>query len=88
MTPEADQGGQSEDVQSAEEGDAQGRIAEHLAERGGDDPDQVEDVPAGNAGADAGAGGAARVEPDSRSTIQDESIHNDEPGIGTRRSGD
>ncbi|WP_144875633.1 hypothetical protein [Microbacterium sp. 1.5R] len=72
----------------AAEPDAKDRIAALLDERGGDDPDAVGDVPAGGAGADSGGAGAVRVDPASKGEVKDESIHNDEPGIGTRRSGD
>lgn len=65
-----------------------GPISEHLAERGGDDTDLIENVPAGGAGADAGAGQAARVDPSSDASVPDESEHNDEPGIGTRGAED
>lgn len=59
-----------------------------IDDRNADDPDQVGETPAGNAGADSGGAGPVRVDPESESTIQDESIHNDEPGVGTRRSED
>lgn len=78
----------SEDVGAAGDADSQARISEHLAERGGDDPDLIEDVPAGGGGADAGAGGAARVESPSGDPDAYESTHNDEPGIGARRPGE
>lgn len=73
---------------AASEPDAQDRIADLLAERGGDDADAVGDVPAGGAGADSGGSGAVRVDPVSEAEVQNESAHNDEPGTGTRRSGD
>ena len=63
-------------------------IAALIEDRNADDPDPVGETPAGNAGADSGGSGAVRVDPSSESSVQDESIHNDEPGIGTRRSGD
>lgn len=63
-------------------------IAALIDDRNADDPDQVGETPAGNAGADSGGSGAVRVDPSSESSVQDESIHNDEPGIGTRRSGE
>lgn len=66
--------------------DAEESIAAHLAERGGDDAEALGDVPAGGAGADSGGGSAVRVDPASASEVKDESVHNDEPGIGTRRS--
>lgn len=43
-------------------------------------------VPAGGAGADSGAADAVRVDPDDASEVPDESTHNDEPGVGTRRA--
>lgn len=73
---------------AAAEPDAKDRIAEMLDDRGGDDPNAVGDVPAGGAGADSGAAGAVGVDPASKGEVKDESIHNDEPGIGTRRSGE
>lgn len=82
----ADSAGDARDA--AAEPDAKDRIAEMLDDRGGDDPDAVDDVPAGGAGADSGGAGAVRVDPASKGEVKDESIHNDEPGIGTRRSGD
>lgn len=80
-----DQGLRPENVTSPADGDAEARIAEHLAERGGEDTPASGDVPAGGAGADSGAAAAVGVEPGSRSSVPDESTHNDEPGIGTRR---
>lgn len=74
-------GDEGEPARSAHES-----IAAHLAERGGDDPGRLQDLPAGGAGADAGAGQAAHVDPASHASIPDESTHNDEPGIGTRRA--
>lgn len=79
----AERGG-SDDPSTPSDGDPHARIAEHLAERGGD---AVSDVPAGGAGADAGAGvDAVRVDSDSPSSGSGkyQSTHNDEPGIGTR----
>ncbi|WP_447911524.1 hypothetical protein [Microbacterium phyllosphaerae] len=61
-------------------------IAALIDERDGDDPGQVTDTPAGGAGADSGGSGAVRVDPSSESSVADESVHNDEPGVGTRRS--
>lgn len=65
-------------------------VAAHLAERGGDDPAGVQDVPAGGAGADAGAGSAARVDPASENPPEPayESTHNEEPGVGPRHGED
>lgn len=88
MTGADDQNRDSADVQNAGDADATARISEHLSEHGGDDAELIEELPAGNAGADAGAGGAAGIDPDSEASVQDESMHNDAPGIGTRRSGD
>lgn len=61
-------------------------IAALIEERDGDDPGHVTDTPAGGAGADSGGSGAVRVDPSSESSVADESVHNDEPGVGTRRS--
>ncbi|WP_311245712.1 hypothetical protein [Microbacterium sp. WCS2018Hpa-23] len=61
-------------------------VAALIEERDGDDPGQVTDTPAGGAGADSGGSGAVRVDPSSESSVADESVHNDEPGVGTRRS--
>lgn len=61
-------------------------IAALIEDRDGDDPGQVTDTPAGGAGADSGGSGAVRVDPSSESSVADESVHNDEPGVGTRRS--
>jgi len=63
-------------------------IAALIEERDGDDADRVTDTPAGGAGADSGGSGAVRVDPSSESSVTDESVHNDEPGVGTRRSED
>lgn len=49
--------------------------------------DDVQEVPAGRAGADSGAADAVRVSPDDESTAPDESAHNDEPGVGPRDGG-
>ena len=57
-----------------------------IGDQGGDQ--QVQDVPAGGAGADSGAADAVGVDPESESSVPDESVHNDEPGVGTRRSDD
>ncbi|WP_029264146.1 MULTISPECIES: hypothetical protein [unclassified Microbacterium] len=81
-----DQGLRPENVQSPADADADARIAEHLAERTGEDAGSAGKVPAGGAGADSGSAEAVRVDPDSRSSVPDESTHNDEPGIGTRRA--
>ncbi|WP_341955961.1 hypothetical protein [Microbacterium sp. LWH13-1.2] len=61
-------------------------IAALIDERDGDDPGQVADTPAGGAGADSGGSGPVRVDPSSAASVPDESVHNDEPGVGTRRS--
>lgn len=42
------------------------------------------DVPAGAAGADSGAVGTARVDPDDEARLQGISSQNDLPGVGTR----
>ena len=56
------------------------------ASDGDDAPaDDVEDVPAGGAGADSGAADTVRVDPDDESSIANVSKLNDEPGVGTRR---
>jgi hypothetical protein len=69
-----------------ETSDAQKRIAEQMKERGAEDPDLVEDIPAGGGGADSGAAETVRVDPESGDAITDESVHNDEPGVGPRRA--
>lgn len=82
-----------EDVATPAEGDGQARIADHVAARNADDPDVLddvprEDVPAGGAGADSGAAAAVQVDPDDESSVKNLSSHNDEPGVGTRTSGE
>lgn len=77
-----------DDVEAAADAPTEDPIAEHLAERTGGDPDLVQDIPAGHGGADSGASEVVQVDPDSGAAIADESVHNDEPGIGTRRSGE
>lgn len=77
-----------EEVEAAADAPDSDAIAALIADRNADDPDAVGDVPAGGAGADSGGEGPVRVDPTSESEIKDESIHNDEPGIGTRRSGE
>lgn len=57
--------------------------ADRLA-AGADDAD-VEDVPAGGAGADSGAADAVQVDPDSEAEVPGMSESNDIPGVGTRR---
>jgi len=47
-------------------------------DRGGD----VDEVPAGRAGADSGATDAVRIDPEDESGIPDSSPMNDEPGVG------
>lgn len=42
------------------------------------------DIPAGAAGADSGAVGTARIDPDDEARIQNVSSQNDLPGVGTR----
>ncbi len=42
------------------------------------------DIPAGAAGADSGAVGTARIDPDDEARIQGVSSQNDLPGVGTR----
>ncbi|WP_292787623.1 MULTISPECIES: hypothetical protein [unclassified Microbacterium] len=76
-------------AESEEEPSREG-VAAHLAERGGDDHDALQDVPAGGAGADAGAGNAARVDPASKNPPEPayESTHSKEPGVGPRHAGD
>ncbi|MFS0794684.1 hypothetical protein [Microbacterium sp. 1P10AE] len=46
------------------------------------------DVPAGGAGADTGAVGAASIDPDDDAHIQNVSSQNDVPGVGTRAGDD
>lgn len=79
---------EEDDVDSDEQPSREG-VAAHLAERGGDDPDALQDVPAGGAGADAGAGNAARVDPSSKNPPEPayESTHSKEPGVGPRHEG-
>lgn len=84
MTRDGENSGR--DVSGAEP--SEDGIAALIEDRDADDPDQVGEIPAGNAGADSGGSGAVRVDPSSESSVQDESVHNDEPGVGTRRSGD
>lgn len=50
--------------------------------------DEVQEVPAGRAGADSGAADAVRVTPDDETGVPDRSAHNDEPGVGPRRGRD
>lgn len=42
------------------------------------------DIPAGAAGADSGAVGTARIDPDDEARMQNISSQNDLPGVGTR----
>nr|WP_314842330.1 hypothetical protein [uncultured Microbacterium sp.] len=86
MSGVEDQGLRPEGVDSAGDVPTSEGVSDLIAARDADDPDQVTDVPAGGAGADSGGSDAVRVDPDSRSSVKDESIHNDEPGVGTRRS--
>lgn len=89
MSDAEGQGSGPANVAKAQDADAQARIAEHLAAREGEDSGEllyVGDTPAGGAGADSGGGATVRVDPASEASIPDESVHNDEPGIGTRRS--
>ena len=78
----------AEEVEAAADAPSTDPISEHLAEKTGGDPDLVQDIPAGHGGADSGASEVVQVDPDSGAAIADVSTHNDEPGIGTRRSGD
>lgn len=69
--------------------DAHKRIAEQMKERVAEDPDLVQDIPAGGGGADSGPAEAVRVEPDSwddnaEGVDTEQSVHNDEPGVGPR----
>lgn len=84
MSGIGDQGMRPDDVISPGDPDAQERIAEQR----GTKQEPVEDVPAGGAGADSGAADAVGVDPESASSVPDESVHNDEPGVGTRRPDD
>lgn len=79
----SDRGRETGGAEPSEEG-----IAALIEDRNADDPEQVGETPAGNAGADSGGSGAVRVDPSSEASVQDESAHNDEPGVGTRRSGE
>jgi len=47
-----------------------------------DQPQGVEQVPAGRAGADSGSADAVRIDPDDDAEIPDSSEMNDEPGVG------
>ncbi|WP_223623572.1 hypothetical protein [Microbacterium sp. EST19A] len=84
------------DVASPAESDAQAVITEHLKAREGEGSGEllyVGDTPAGGGGADSGAVGAVGVDESTQDEAKDEaesygSAHNDEPGIGTRHSGD
>ena len=58
--------------------------ADRLA-AGVDDDVDVENVPAGGAGADSGAADTVQVDPDSEAEIPGVSDDNDIPGVGTRR---
>lgn len=86
MSGVEDQGSRPEDGPSPADADAAARIAEHLAERGAAESPATGDVPAGGAGADSGAAETVRVDPASRASVPDESTHNGEPGVGTRRA--
>ena len=44
----------------------------------------VEEVPAGRAGADSGAVDAVQIDPDDEADLPDSSTLNDEPGVGPR----
>lgn len=82
-----------ENVASPADGDGEARIADLVAARDADNPDVLDDVPrgdvpAGGAGADSGAVGAVEVDSDSEADVEYESIHNDEPGIGSHRPRD
>lgn len=79
-----------DDVISTGDADAQERIREHLQERADEEPDGkvAEEVPAGGSGADSGAADAVGIDPGSESSVPDESVHNAEPGVGTRRPDD
>lgn len=62
--------------------------ADRIAAEGdaGDQPEtDVEDVPAGRAGADSGAVDAVRIDPDDEADLPDSSAMNDEPGVGPGR---
>ncbi|MFJ4254076.1 hypothetical protein [Microbacterium sp. NPDC090003] len=70
--------------------DAEENIAELLEQRQGEDAG-LNDVPAGGAGADSGGTGAVGVddatdEAASAEAKSYDSQHNDEPGVGNRRS--
>ncbi|MBW8762323.1 MAG: hypothetical protein JF592_07020 [Microbacterium sp.] len=84
MSGIGDQGARPDDVISPGDPDAEKRIAN----QGGAQHEPVEDVPAGGAGADSGAADTVGVDPASESSVPDESVHNAEPGVGTRRPDD
>ncbi|GAB3601244.1 hypothetical protein [Microbacterium tumbae] len=46
--------------------------------------DDVEEVPAGGAGADSGSAETVRIDPDDEAEIPNRSEANDEAGVGTR----
>jgi len=48
----------------------------------GENDQDVEEVPAGRAGADSGSADAVRIDPDDESEIPDSSRLNDTPGVG------
>ncbi|KJL48210.1 hypothetical protein RS84_01842 [Microbacterium hydrocarbonoxydans] len=90
MSGIGDQGMRADDVISPGDPDAQERIREHLHEHAQEKPDgdAAEEVPAGGSGADSGAADAVGIDPGSESSVPDESVHNAEPGVGTRRADD
>jgi hypothetical protein len=78
MSGIGDQGMRADDVISPGDPDAQEKP----------DGDAAEEVPAGGSGADSGAADAVGIDPGSESSVPDESVHNAEPGVGTRRADD
>ncbi|WP_460802533.1 hypothetical protein [Microbacterium sp. GXF6406] len=51
-----------------------------------DAPENIEEVPAGRAGADSGSSDAVRISPDDEAEIPDASPQNDAPGVGPGRA--
>lgn len=77
MSGIGDQGLRPAGVESPPPDDADGVDAEDSPVTG--------EVPAGRAGADAGAADAVRIDPEDDTEIPDSSEMNDEPGVGPRR---
>ena len=65
MTSDGEKSGR--DVSGAEP--SEDGIAALIEDRDADDPDQVGEIPAGNAGADSGGSGPVRVDPSSELSL-------------------